>query len=266
MKPRKDSLVSSLSNTSYQLGELFFTDLDVPDSTFYWLNQARKLGLDSVKSVRSLFVLAEVARAHPEKKYGDEKELYRQIIDKYPKSTYAEEARIALGFPPTPRKVDPALSAFTLAESLMVATNYQGAVDSLRGILRDFPESPIAAKSRYTMAWIYENNLSNPDSALAQYKALAARNANTKYGEAALKRIPPDTTRPAPLAVPKNMTVDSAGKRPGILPEKAPSDSLMKLQQKIQAPPDSLFRKPEFDERPMIRGVGKDSVAGHKVK
>lgn len=257
-RPRKDSLVASLGNLSYQLGELFYTDLDVPDSTFMWLNQALKLGIDSVKSVRALFVLAEVARASSEKKFGDEKDLYRQIVARYPKSSYAEQARIALGFPPTPKKVDPAEAMFAVAESLMYAGEYKDAIDSLGRIVKNFPESPLTPKSRFTMAWIYEHNLGNPDSALSQYKLLATKHTTTKYGEAAQRRIPPamaDTTKKA--------APDTTTKLLPAGPTKVTADTTMKLQQKMAAPPDSLLRKDdsEDDERTLRRRAPGDTTA-----
>ena len=265
-KPRKDTLVASLGKLSFQLGELFYTDLDVPDSAFFWLNQAMKLGLDSVQSVRALFALAEVARANPERKYGDEKDLYRQIIAKYPKSTYAEEARVALGFPPTAKKEDPAAAMFAVAESLMYAGKYQPAVDSLGRIVKDYPESPLAPKSRYAMAWIYENNLANPDSALSQYKVLAAKHATTKYGEAAQRRIPPavaDTSKKSVTGPTKTSAADTASKSLSVGARKAATDTTMKLLPKSPVVPDSLS---DFDDRQLQRGVPRDSAAVRKTK
>ena len=269
-KPRKDSLVASLGNVSYQLGELFYTDLDVPDSTFMWLSQALKLGVDSVKSVRALYVLALVTRANPDKKYGNEKDFYQQIVAKYPKSAYAEEARIALGFPPTPKKVDPAAAMFAVAESLMYAGKYQPAVDSLSRIMKDYPESPITPKSRYMMAWIYERNLAIPDSALSQYKLLAIKYANTKYGEAAQRRIPPvvaDTTKKAAIDTTKKLVADTTAKPSAAGPTKVSPDSTLKFQQKAPVPPDSLFKKDDLDdERQVRRGLPGDTTIVRRRK
>ncbi|MCX6142320.1 MAG: tetratricopeptide repeat protein [Ignavibacteriales bacterium] len=269
-RPRKDSLVASLGNVSYQLGELFYTDLDVPDSTFMWLNQALKLGVDSVRSVRALFVLAVVTRANPDKKYGNEKDFYRQIVAKYPKSAYAEEARIALGFPPTPKKVDPAAAMFAVAESLMYAGKYQPAVDSLSRIVKDYPESPMTPKSRYTMAWIYEQNLAIPDSALSQYKLLAAKHANTKYGEAAQRRIPPvvaDTTKKAAVDPTKKPAADTTAKPPSAGLTKVAPDTTVKFPTKTPVPADSLFRKDDpDDDRPARRGVPGDTTTVRRRK
>ncbi|MBF8293800.1 MAG: hypothetical protein HW389_345 [Bacteroidetes bacterium] len=190
-KPKKDTLMASLGRLAYLLGELFYTDLDVPDSTFFWLNRSLKLGLDSVKTPRALYVLSEVARSSSDRRYGEEEDLYWIITEKYPKSLYAEEARIALGYRPTLTKEDPAASVYAVAESLMYAGRYQKALDSLGRIVRDFSDSPLVPKSRYTMGWIYENHLANPDSALSQYKTLAQKYVTTKYGLAAQRRIPP---------------------------------------------------------------------------
>ncbi len=269
VKPRKDTLVASLGNLSFQLGELFYTDLDVPDSAFMWLNQAMKLGLDSIKSARALYVLSEVARANPEKKFGDEKDLYRQIVAKYPKSSYAEEARIGLGFPPTPRKVDPAEGVFTVAESLMVAGRYQPAIDSLRRLAKDYPDSPLAPKSRYMIAWIYENNLANPDSALSHYKLVVQKHPGTKYGDAALRRIPPvvaDTTKKAVIGPTKKSAADTAAKIPVLGPRMPDADTAIKLPLKNPLRPDSLLKKGEFDDRVLRRGALTDSAAVRKTK
>ena len=277
MKPKKDSLVRSLGNLSYQLGELFYTDLDVPDSSFFWTNQGLKLGLDSVKNARALFILAELARANPQKKYGDEKDLYRQLITKYPKSSFAEEARIALGYPPTLKKEDPAAAVFAVAESLMVAGKYQPAVDTLGRVVKDFPDSPFAPKSRYTMAWIYENNLANPDSALSQFKALVARHPTTKYGEAAQRRIPPvvadtarkisvvaDTSKKTSIEIPKKAVVDTTVKSAPAPAMKIRPDTTMKIARKSLV--DSLIKRGDIDEVELKNVTPKDTSASGKKK
>jgi hypothetical protein len=211
-----------------------------------------------------------VTRANPEKKYGNEKDFYRQIVAKYPKSAYAEEARIALGFPPTPKKEDPAAAMFAVAESLMYSGKYQPAVDSLSRIMKDYPESPITPKSRYTMAWIYERNLAIPDSALSQYKLLAAKYANTKYGEAAQRRIPPvvaDTNKKAAIDTTKKLVADTTAKPSATGLTKVSPDSTLKVQQKAPGYPDSPLRKDDLDdERPLRRGAPGDTTIVRRRK
>ena len=241
-RPKRDTLIASLGKLSYLLGELFFTELEVPDSTFYWVNQSLKLGIDSIKTPRALYVLSEVARGSTNRKYGDEKDLYRTLVEKHPKSLYAEEARIALGFRPTLKSVDPAGGVYAVAESLMYAGQYQRALDSLGRVVAEFGESPLVPKCRYTMGWIYEQYLSKPDSALSQYKTLAEKFASTRYGLAAQKRIPPPEAPAKPAAdstkkvLPDSLrkvganemgktAVDSTTKGPGVPKLKLPIDS-----------------------------------------
>ena len=197
-KPKKDTLIASIGNLSYLLGESFYTDLDVPDSAFYWINQALKLGIDSAKTPRAWYVLAEVARGDSAKKYGNEKDLYKKILDKYPTSTFAEQARIALGFKPTPSRVDPAVQLYAVADSLTYAGKYKEAVDTLGRIITEFSQSALVPKSRFLMAWLYENHLSLPDSAASEYRTLAEKFGTTRFGQAALKRVPPTEAPPAP--------------------------------------------------------------------
>jgi tetratricopeptide (TPR) repeat protein len=237
------------------LGELFYSELEVPDSTFFWLNQALKLGIDSVKSPRALYVLSEVARGDTAKRYGNEKEFYQKIVQKYPYSMYAEEARIALGYRPTAKQVDPATAVYAVAESLMYAGQYQRAVDSLGHIVADYGQSTLVPKTRYTMAWIYENYLSKPDSALSQYQTLAQKYVTTKYGIAAQKRIPPPEAPPKPAADSlKRALPDSAKARMGAA--KALPDSAQKGQA-ISVP---KMRPDTSDEAPIIRSPKQDST------
>jgi TolA-binding protein len=264
-KPRKDTLVATLGRLAYYLGELFYTELDVPDSTFFWLNQSIKLGLDSIKTPRALYVLSEVARSDPDRRYGEEEDLYWIIADKYPKSVYAEEARIALGYRPTLAKEDPAAPVYAVAESLMYAGQYQKALDSLGRIVRDFGDSPLVPKSRYTMGWIYENHLANSDSALSQYKILTQKYVTTKYGLAAQRRIPPadalvqpaaDSVKKSLLDARKRFLADSTKsaipdsiQKAGVAPElKAPADTTVGGAAIRPPKPDSTKANLDLDQ------------------
>jgi tetratricopeptide (TPR) repeat protein len=268
VKPKKDSILAAMKTASFQLGELFYTDLEAPDSTFLWLNQALKLGLDSAKSARALFVLAEVARENSQKKFGDEKELYRKIIERYPNSTYAEEAGIWLGMPPKPKNVDPANAVFVAAESLMTAKRFSQALDSLSRIVKDYPTSPLAPKSHYTMAWIYEHDLSIPDSALSQFKLLAAKHASTPYGAEAARRIPPavvDSSKNATIG-PARMGVDTTAQHQG--PKVVPPgvDTLKSGLKPALALPDSLKQREEMDELKQLQKMPRDSSATRRAR
>jgi hypothetical protein len=155
---------------------------------------------------------------------------------------------------------------FAVAESLMYAGKYKPAVDSLGRIAKDYPESSFAPKSRYTMAWIYEHNLANPDSALSQFKVLAAKHATTKYGEAALRRIPPieaDTSKKPVMEPMKKPAADTAAKSQTVGSTKAVSDTVMRSALKSLAPFDSLSDR---NARPSRRGALRDTAKVRDTK
>jgi TolA-binding protein len=140
-------------------------------------------------------------RADSAKKYGDEREMYNRLIKEYPASRDAEDARVALGLQSARTRMDPAIATYAQAESLVEGRQYERALALLGSIVEEHPSSPFAAKSKYTMGWIYEHYLSNPDSALSQYKQVAERFGSTAYGAAARRRLP-SPSGPAPGTAP----------------------------------------------------------------
>lgn len=196
LKP--DSLRAVLSGIAYGLGELFYSELEIPDSSFFWYNQSLRLHQDSLTAGRTFFILAEIIRSNPEKEYGDAGELYRRLIREAPASAYAEEARSRLGIPKPAKDIDPAQSAFARAESLLVSGNHPAALEAWKDLVRLYPNSPFAAKSDFALAWLYEKHLSMPDSALAHYKRIVEQYGSTEYSKVAMRRITdPELNPPA---------------------------------------------------------------------
>lgn len=214
LKP--DSLRTVLSGIAYEFGELFYSELEIPDSAFFWYSQSLKLHKDSLRTGRTLFILAEIIRSNPGKDYGDADEIYRQLIREAPDSPYAEEARVRLGIPKRTKDIDPAEIAFAQAESLLTSGREQAAAEAWKDLIQQYPRSPFAAKSDLALGWLYEKHLSQPDSALAHYKRVVEHHGTSVYAKAAQRRIA--DAGEAPLqAVP-----DSLGKTPAkpLEPEK----------------------------------------------
>lgn len=241
VRPKKDSLLAALSSDAFQLGEVFYSDLDVADSALFWYNQSLKLRVDSVQAPRILFVVAEIIRSNPQR-YGDPKETYDRLFREFPTSSYAEKAKAVLGLPTTPEILDPAEPYYAQAESLMESKQYQKAVKKFTELTEKFQKSPLVAKSKYSIAWIYENRLSNPDSALSYYKNVAEHYSATEYAVAARRKIP---EAPSPKGAPTQAPGDSLSKPaaqppPGI--PKTDIDPMEKDARKI-TPPDSTRGK-----------------------
>jgi len=184
-----DSLGSALATNSYELGELFYIDIENPDSAVYRYNQALTGIDDSVRTPRIKYILAELALAHPSLPNADGQVMLRSVIDAYPKSLYATRAKIQLGIPLDSSETDNGAILYKRAEARIDSGEYGEAISTLRTIATEYPYSPFAAKSTYTVGWLYEHRLSQPDSALSEYKTLIRIYAASPYASAVLPRV-----------------------------------------------------------------------------
>jgi tetratricopeptide (TPR) repeat protein len=202
----QDSLRAILSGVSYELGELFYSELEVPDSAFFWYRHSLRLHRDSTRVGRTLFILSEIVRSNPERGFGDADDLYRQIVRECPDTPYAEEAARRLGIKVAPKQRDEAEPLYERAESLSVRGDVNDAVELWKSILRRFPQSPTAPRAKLALAWTYEHQLRQPDSAAAYYRMVAEQHATSEFGKVALRRVPSVETPAQQLVSPPDTT------------------------------------------------------------
>lgn len=176
-----DSLRSILAVNSYDLAELFYLDIENPDSAVFWYKEALKGIDDSLRTPRINYMIAELAISYPSRGYADGEAMLRSIIDTYPKSIYAMRAKVQLGIPLGIAETDHGEILYKKAEATIDSGNYMKAIALLRQITKEYPLSPFAPKSAYTMGWLYENRLERPDSALSHYTMLLQTYAGSPY-------------------------------------------------------------------------------------
>lgn len=184
-----DNLRSSLARHTYELGTLFFLDLEEPDSALFWCNQTVVLSPDSELVARALYTIADIHRTYKPDDTSALDSIYNRIISDYPQTTYADEVRRILGMEVTKTANDPAADVYREAEKLIEAKRTDEAIALLQKLIKDYPESPLAPKARYAIGWIYENIENRPDSALANYRVLLARHPSSTYAAVAGKKV-----------------------------------------------------------------------------
>jgi outer membrane protein assembly factor BamD (BamD/ComL family) len=183
-----DSLHILKSIAAQDLGDIFYSEIVVPDSACYWYNKSLLWSYNYSRSPRILYILAELSRTNPEKKYPAPEEYYRRLDHDFPESMYADEARRFLQKASSAMKTDTASEYFAQSEKQIDAKEYEKAIRSLRSIVQSFPKSPLAAKSEYAIGWIMENRLAQPENARTQYKRVIKNYDGTAYALAASKR------------------------------------------------------------------------------
>ncbi|HVN47233.1 MAG TPA: tetratricopeptide repeat protein [Bacteroidota bacterium] len=239
-----DSLMVLKSIAAHDLGDVFYEFMENSDSAIVWYTHALKYHYDAVRSPRILFILAELSNTHAGEKYSMPGEYYEKLEHDFPASVYTAEARRLLG-KPNVSSSDTAAERYRQAEQYVDAKAYDKAQALFASIPADFPNSRLAPKSDYAVAWVWEYGLLNSDSALAQYKRVVKKYPGTIFAAQASRRFieQADTAKK-----------DTAALHPAP-PLSAPRD-VPQPNQKLATPPAAL---PDSSDRsrPQIPNEGR---------
>ncbi|MFH0992327.1 MAG: tetratricopeptide repeat protein [bacterium] len=241
----KDSIKTMHARLAYDLGELFYAELDSPDSASYWLTEAYNTSRDTMRTPRALFVLAELARTDSVR-FGKPRDYYDRLFNDYPKSSYADRAQIILGLKSAESTKDSAEYYYTRGSLLMESGKYKESILTFDSLQSKYPSSPFVPKSSYTKAWIYENYLKQPDSAITYYKFVSEKFSNSPFATAAKRRVPDPEKKISP---PDTLKKESS----------VPADSLKKPNRAIpedvddKKPPDNQLKKAAADSSAVRR-------------
>ena len=182
-----DSLKNKLAETYLIKGNLFFSELDVPDSAKIYYEKIIN-DFDSTRyDANAYYNLAMYYYATADTARGDS--LLKIIYEDYPFSQFAEAAAIKLGLVKHEAKNDPAEKVYLKAEKYLDEENYDSSMVVLRRIPSEFPESQFVPKAIYTLGWIFENVYDIPDSAIFYYKQLTENYKTTEYARAVNQKV-----------------------------------------------------------------------------
>jgi TolA-binding protein len=220
-----DTVNARLANAQNELATLFYVTIGVPDSALYWYNRVLREYPQSPLIPRSLYTVAQIYSQDSTLPRTVSDSLYREVVDRYPSSMFAAEARKKLGLPPVQQTADPAETAYHTAELLMLEGRALEAVDTLVSLVGRFPTSPIVPRAQYATGWLYENVIMNPDSAFAVYDRLVRQFPSSSYALKVQPKVldsdvrkrftePPvvkDTTAVPPIASPDSLRQTPSG-------------------------------------------------------
>jgi len=165
-----DSLESKIATHYFTFGNLFFTDMMRPDSAYFYYNLILENYPNFTHKPRVLFALGTYYETNDQVEKANE--LYSIVYDDYKTHPIANEAAKKLSKPLLRTESDPALEDYLLAEELIEISDYDSAIFLLDEIVQKYPESVYKAKSLYTIGWLYENEVGQPDSAISYYQKL----------------------------------------------------------------------------------------------
>jgi len=184
-----EEIKKMLIQKDLRLAELFYFQFSMSDSALNEYNNFIANFPDDPRVPKALFSMAYIYR-EDRKDTAAADSLYREIVQNYPKTDYAVEARKRLGLPPIEDQNLEAESLFLEAEKLNFDQNLPGeAIKKYREVIKKFPDSVYAPKAQYAIAWIYENELTSKDQALQAYEELKKEFPKTPYSAIADKKL-----------------------------------------------------------------------------
>lgn len=184
-----DSMQRSIVRTKFELGGLFYLEIQNPDSAIRWFDDVITNYPKSPFAPRALYTKAEIYRTELKKSREELDRIYQSIIDQYGDSPYANEARKAVGLPIVEAEKDTALEQFESAEVMAENKDYNGAIAAYKKIAMQYPASAVAAKALFSAGWHYEHSLVNNDSAYAVYNRVISLYPLSVYTAAARPKV-----------------------------------------------------------------------------
>lgn len=185
----RDSLYAEQTTISFDLAELFYTELENPDSALFWYDFFLKTTTDSTKIPRALLVVAELQLSDTAQTGDHSRQLYQRLVEEFPLSPYTIIARQRLGIQLPRSDEDPAQEFYGLAERKLDEGKFREAVKGFSEIVQRWPDSPLAPKSAYAIGWIFEYKLNLVDSAVAYYKKIIEQYGSTPFAQIVRERI-----------------------------------------------------------------------------
>jgi len=174
-----DSIKSNIIKYEYELGNLFFTEFNLPDSAYYYYMDILNNHPNSAYQAMTMFALGSFYETVNEKAKADS--LYNLIYDNYKSESVVNASANKINKPLIDLEYDPAKELYTGAEQQWLNNDFQSSLDNFSDIYRNYPKSPYAAKALYAAGWILENEFQMLDSAATIYDSITVKYPQTVY-------------------------------------------------------------------------------------
>jgi len=248
-----DSVKSIEVKNEYDLANLFFTELNVPDSAYYYYKDIIENFPDSRYYPLSLYSLGTYYNGVGRKEEADS--IFNLIYENYKNENIVNAAAVQLKKPLINLSYDPAEELYNDAEKKLFEKKYRESVKKFYSIFKDYSSSPLAPKALYAGGWILENELRLLDSAAIFYDSIDTKYPKSQYASSIKpkltfykqemdrrKKVIEDSLNQIELKKLEKLKVDSLNRSKKQL-EKVNTDSLNKSGKQLEeVKADSLIQ------------------------
>lgn len=182
----EDSLIVLLTKLEYEIGNLFFTELNEPDSAFnYYLHASYRKG--GAYKPLVLYALGSFYLSNNENLRADS--LFALIYDNHKEHEIVNAVAARLNKPLIDFDYDPAKELYLEAERKMLKGSYWESIKDYLFINNNYPSSSYSLKSLYAAGFVYENKLFLLDSAAAMYENLYKQSVSSEYSKEVIGKL-----------------------------------------------------------------------------
>lgn len=183
-KPRRplftaDSLNKLIVKNKLEEGNLFFTELNMPDSAYKNYIDILTNYPENQYTANTMYGLATYYLTVDKQNEADS--LFNLIYDNYKTQSIVNAAALKLNKPPIDLDFDPADQVYSSAEADMLNNQFDSAVNKYFNLFVNYPNSSLAPKALYAGGYILENSLDNSDSAVVFYDSLLVKYPTSVY-------------------------------------------------------------------------------------
>jgi len=198
-------MIDRAAYTQYQLAELYWLELNKPDSAMFAMQQVVDTFSTSFDAPKALIALSEMVREHEEDSAGADS-LLGEVLNRYPNSDYVPEALERLGLLGSAADTGYAELYVARAEHFLVDEfNLDSARANYQVVVDRFPDSDYYLRSRFALIWLTESYDSPGDSSVIwAYTELSDSFPGSTWANEARQRIqvapqqrPPGDDQPA---------------------------------------------------------------------
>jgi TolA-binding protein len=182
-----DTLKTNVVKNEFDLGNIFFNELNRPDSAAYYYYDILNNYPGSKHEGRTLYSLGIYYETLNDSVKADS--IFSTIYDHYRTEKVVNAVAVKLKKPLVDFEFDPAKDLYADAETDMIKKNFNISLDKFYGISVKYPKSPIAPKALFASGWILENDLKLYDSAAVIYDTLTTRYPKTVYAAKVMPKL-----------------------------------------------------------------------------
>ncbi len=180
--------LDALVTNKLQLAEIYLFQFGQIDSAMNEYNELITLFPQHPGAAKALFSCALIYDTEYLNKFKTDSLLY-ELIERFPDSYQAQEARKILGLPLKINQNEYAAEAFQHAEeTLFVRKDAHRAAEEFQKIIDYFPNSEYAPKAMYALGWIHEQRFEN-QRAIEIYRQILEKYSQSDYSKAVKKKL-----------------------------------------------------------------------------